>query len=124
MLKEQSALFLDVDQTLAGQLILYHLLIYNDFLNLGLDLNTMQECDGIYQSVFEVPEIKRYRNQGPDFEARFQSVRGFVRSTDIVSMTLQPTLGSQKMLRTLAERDDCYIAGYYTVRPHNRCRTG
>lgn len=105
-------LALDVDQTLAGGLVVAHLRFYNKELNLGMTESEIQEAGKLYRKTFDVPQIIAYRAQD---EAGFQQARDRVRSSDQVNLDLELIPGTREavnfMLSTFLQ------VGYFTVRP-------
>lgn len=102
----------DVDQTLNDGLVGLHLTHYNKILNLGMSSADIKEANATYAKVFDVPQIKEYRDSN---KAQFDEARKFIRESREVNMAFDAMPGAVTGVRLLSALSN--NNGYFTVRP-------
>lgn len=105
--------YMDVDQTLAGGVVVAHMRLYNERLGLGMTADRILACES-YGKTFDVEEIKAFRKIGED---DFQRVREEIRTSHEVHMNLTAIPWSVEGVRRLRVAQGAEFVGYRSVRP-------
>lgn len=113
----KNLLALDVDQTLAKGVVKAHLLTYNDWLQLSMTPDQINEADLHHAKTFDVPQIKEYRERGRVEESLFQEVRNAIRTSPEVHLNCSPLPFATEAVRFLTADKTIAFKGYYTIRP-------
>lgn len=108
----------DIDQTLAGGVVLAQTSIYNRELDLGMTIKEEQESGDSdrYPKTFDVPAIQIWREGGRYAEERFKEVRNSIRTSPEVHRNLVLLPGLPEGVMTVTT-DYLMHGGYYTIRP-------
>ncbi|MEP7166681.1 MAG: hypothetical protein ABI758_01730 [Candidatus Woesebacteria bacterium] len=109
---ETPTFIFDIDQTLAGGLMLLHLQHYNRSLSLEMSEAEILEASQTYAKTFDVPQIIDYRKEN---EEKFQNERAYLRTSPDLHRALAPIDGAKAGIDMLS----AYASDirYYSVRP-------
>jgi len=103
---------LDIDQTLAGGIVVAHMRFYNTQLGLGMSESQILSCGKKYRKTFDVPQIIQYRAVHED---AFQQVRSQIRASEQVNSDFELIPGVLPAMGMLVQA--CMRLEYFTVRP-------
>lgn len=115
MIESSPILTLDIDQTLAGDVVISHLRYYSERLKLGLTEEEIVACRGLAKT-FDHSGIAEFRTKD---EATFQSVREEIRTSADLHKGLPVVGGALEGVRRIIGGGAFVSGGYYTVRPES-----
>lgn len=110
--QERGLAALDIDQTLAGGVVVAHMRFYNAKLGLGMSESQIVQCGRLCRKTFDVPQIIAYRQNN---ESHFQLVRSQIRVSEQVNSDFELMPGAVPALGLLCQAFS--RVEYFTVRP-------